>query len=259
MNRTIVHRAVIALALGASCAAASAALPPFTFDPGAVGLSGGSFTADDVLITDYSTTTISGTSFSETGFLSLSTFDLGGTALTPTGLNSTYGLYIAFSGAGTTTTGNPATTATSGTFKSLTYTLYGYNGAATFGITGNVPTTSAASPIDLGSGSLIQGTVLTAPAPGGFVPAAFATLTFTPNTANAGFFAAPSPFYSSALSSFLDFGQGEVQPFVGGFNVSGGGGSFNFVSSVPEPQTYELMFGGLALMAFVASRRSQNR
>src|ERR1043166_8866744 len=87
----------LALSAGFSCASAQV----FTFTPTAVGLTGASVTADNILLSDFSSVMATGaTTFSETGFLSLSGFQLGGTNITAGGLNSTYSLYIPFSGTG---------------------------------------------------------------------------------------------------------------------------------------------------------------
>ena len=116
--------AAAALATGAS------ALPAFTFSPGAVGLAGASFTGDNLIVSDYASVVLDGLGgFTETGFLSIGSAQLVGSTFTPGGLTSTYGMYIAFSGAGTTTVGNPSAVPTSGTFTSLNFTLFGYNGA----------------------------------------------------------------------------------------------------------------------------------
>lgn len=245
----------MALALIASSATALAALPPFTFAPISAGLAGTSFTADNLLISDYSTVTFTGSTFTDVGFLSVSAAQLGGTTFTPTGLNSTYGLYIAFSGTGTTTTGNLGTTPTFGSFSSLTYTLYGYNGTATFDFAGNTPIETASGEIALASGSLLSGGVVTAPAGGGaFVPSANATLSFAVAAGESGFFAAPSPFYNMALTAFTNT-VSEVEPFSNGFRIRQGGGSVNFASAVPEPSTYALLFAGLAAVGFVSRSR----
>ena len=147
MQLTLVRQAVVALSLGAARAAASA-LPSVTFNPAASGLAGTSFTADNILISDYSTVQLNGATFTETGLLSVSAYQLGGSTFAPSGLNSTYGMYIAFNGTGIVTNANPASAVTVGSFTQLTYTLYGYNGAATFGFSGNTPTvTTGSSPL----------------------------------------------------------------------------------------------------------------
>lgn len=258
MNFTLFRQTAIALAMGLAGAAASAALPSFTFNPAAAGLAGTSFTADNILISDYSTVTLSGTSFTETGFLAVSGFQNAGTALTPTGLNSTYGMYFAFTGTGTTTTGDLGATPTFGSFNSLTYTLYGYNGPASFGFSGNTAVETATGEVALATGTLVSGSVVTVPGGDGvsFTPSANAKLVFNVAPAAQGFFQTPSPFYGTALTAFTNTSS-QVEPFSGGFRILQGGGSVNFATPVPEPETPALLLAGLGVLGFVARRRKQ--
>ena len=249
----------VAIAMAATCFGASAALPPFTLNPTAAGLAGPSFTGDNLLISDFSAVTFGAGTFTDTGYLSISAAQLGGTTLIPTGLNSTYGLYFKFTGAGTTTPGNPTTVATSGAFTSLDYTLYGYNGTAAFGFSGNTPTTTAAGSVALASGHLINGSVSTTPTvpnDGTYTPSANAKLTFAVAAGMQPFFVSPNPFYNLALTAFTNT-TSEVQAFDGGFRIFQGGGSINFASTppVPEPQTYAMLLAGLGAVGFVARRR----
>ena len=266
LSRHAVRRTVAVAALGVASASAWA-LPTFTLNPAGAGLLGTPFTADNIIISDYSIVRFrSGNTFTDNGFLSVQNFQLGGMAFTPTGLNSTYGLYFDFSGAGTVSGGNPATSVTSGSFTSLNYTLYGYNGpAATFSVSGDTPTTSAAAGrIALATGSLLPGpnqsSVGSAPQSPSFNSFAGANLSFVPNPAAYGFFTSPpgASFYSVAVSSFINTPT-EVSPFTGGFQngfrISQGGGSVNFTAPVPEPETYALMLAGLSVVGWAARRR----
>lgn len=259
MNTKSLRLSAVAVAMVAVCGAASAAaLPQFTLNPGAAGLKGDTVTADNILVSDYSTVNMSGKSFTESGYLDVSGYELGGSVLPQDGLNSTYSVFIKFNGTGTLSqTGNPATTANFGSFDSLNYTLYGYNGAASFGFdSSNAPTTTATGATVLATGSLLNGSVLTVPSGDGktFVPGATASLSFNVNPAETGFFQSPSPFYNVALTSFINTAS-EVQAFDGGFMIRQGGGSVNFVAAVPEPETYAMMLAGLGVMGFLAKRR----
>jgi hypothetical protein len=256
---------VLCAALGAAYSSASAqTLPPFTLNPNGAGLAGQQFTADNIIVSDFSTVRLTGTTFTDTGFLSVQNFQLNGAVVNPAGLNSNYGLFFEFTGSGTTTAGNPATTPTNGMFTSLNYTLYGYNGGpATFGFgAGDVPTTSVGlgSRTALASGSLLpgpnQGSVGTAPQSPSFVAFAGANLSFNPLIP--GFFVSPNPFYNVAVSSFINTPT-EISPVTGGyqngFRITQGGGSVNFTSPIPEPETYALFLAGLAAVGWTVRRR----
>jgi hypothetical protein len=250
----------------ASAYAGAWAFPTFPFTPSAVGLTGSAVTADNVLLSDFSNVTFTGaTTFTDTGYLSITGFQLGGTNVTAGGLNSTYSLYFQFNGTGHLTTGtastDPRTSVTAGVFDSLTYSLIGSSGNTTFGFSGTTPTaTPGGATQTLANGSLVNGNVVTTPANGNtaFVPSAAATLTFAVASGKQGFFS-PNPFYNMAFTAFTN-AVSTVEPFGAGgpgsgFLINNGGGNLNFAQPIPEPGTYSLMMAGLGVVAWVARRR----
>ena len=267
LSWTPIKHAFASVALVATCSttAWSAELPPFTFTPGAVGLSGSSVTADNILVSDFATvTSTSATTFSEQGFLSVTGFQLGGTNVVAGGLNSTYSLYIPFTATGHNILGNTGsnlnTTVTAGVLDTLTYSFVAAPSNSTFGFIGTTPTVNSTPPQQtLATGSLINGNTVTSPANGNtaFVPSANATLTFVQAAGKEGFFS-PQPFYTTLFSAFTNTVP-SVTPTGTGFTITNGGGALNFAAvGIPEPETYALVLAGLGLMGFVARRRSRH-
>jgi len=234
-------RTLMAVALGAAYSSSYAltTLPEFTWNPQAAGLAATSpITADNIVVSDFASVALSGSTFTETGYLPVSSFQLNGTVAPAPGLNSAYSLYFQFNGAG----------ANNGPFTSLNYTLFGVNGVPTFGPGGTISAVPGA--VQLATGSLISGSTGTI----GGLPAAAATVSFVPT--NSAFFTNPNAasFYPTALTSFIN-AEGTVTPTASGFMIDNGGGSLHFATPIPEPETYALMLAGLAVVGFVAGRR----
>ena len=240
-SRKLFARTLMAVALGAaySSSYALSTLPEFTWNPQAAGLAAtSSITADNIVVSDFASVVLSGATFTESGYLPVSSFQLNGMVAPSPGLNSTYSLYFQFSGAGTN----------NGPFSSLNYTLFGVNGVPTFGPGGTISAVPGA--VQLATGSLISGGTGTINGQ----PGAAATVSFVPT--NSAFFTNPNAasFYSTALTSFIN-AEGTVTPTATGFMIDNGGGSLHFATPIPEPETYALMLAGLAVVGFVAGRR----
>lgn len=250
--RVLALGAIVLTAAIATARPASAA-PVFTFNPGAVGLTGASVTADNQILADYSTITLtpsgSGATFTVRGALDITAFTLNSSPVGASGLNTSYALYYLFTGAGTQNTANLAP-GTLGTFTSLTYTLYGapVTGPLTFSPTGTQPT-GIGTPIALATGSLISGGVA---GDTSGQPTASVQLSLTPTSAGAGFFS-PQPFYNVVFAGFQNLPT-QVSGSGGTVTIIGGGGSANFAArQVPEPVSLALF--GVGLVALGAARR----
>jgi hypothetical protein len=250
------RRTLVSFAAAAACST-SWALDQFTFMPSAVGLTGANVTADNIIVSDFATATFtSGTNFTEQGFLSITDFQLGGTNVVAGGLNSTYSLYFQFSGTGhlTSANTNPLTGVTSGVLDTLTYSLIGATGNATFNVTtGSNPTVNSTNPQVLATGSLVEGSVVTVPTGGAFIPSAAATVSFSIAAGKDAFFS-PQPFYEIAFTAFTN-ALPTVTSFQNGFTINNGGGNLNFAQPIPEPATYALMLAGVSAIGFIARRR----
>jgi hypothetical protein len=259
--------AISAALLLTGASVANAALTPITatWNPSGAGIStAGPFTFNDVVLNTYLTLDVTGSTFTEQGYLKMSVFTNSGvpTSIPNAGFPSgtPYSLYVSFNATGTQPPGTPSF----GNFTSLTYSLLGAPGVTTFQDTNNdgIFEVSGAAPITLATGSLVSpgSTSLTVdPGTGLLLPAAQVIATFNANPAFAAFFVSPPA--TSALNvtaAFTATGTVVTQLPNGRVRIDGGGGNATLsLAPIPEPDTYGMLLAGLGLFGFIARRKAK--
>jgi hypothetical protein len=254
-----IKTAAIAVGFSLAGAASAFALPQFTLDPAAAGLTGAAFTADNIILSDFATVAFTpngtgGLNFTDNGVLAVSAFQLGSSTVS-TGLNTTFGLYFQFTGTGSQNT-LVLNNSTAGTFSSLNYNLYGYDvsGAVTY-LPSNTTPTGVSDPVLLATGALSAGGIGATVVPGfGGVPNANTLLTISSTAAS--FFESPTPFYNADFAAFTN-NPSQVTVNGTGFVIAGGGGSANFLD-VSEPTSLALLAAGFGGLVWFGGRRKHN-
>jgi len=250
MNRLVT---LCALALVASPATAL----ELTFDPADVGQVGDAFTFD--ALEGFEISRIDNTfgpdgsfSFSELGYLSITSASLGGTPVATGGLNSTYSLYMLF-----TSTGSAPNFFTPGGFDTANITFFAAPGVASFAFDAgnNAQISGIGTPTQVLTGSVTGGslasTIVSPP------PALALDLSATIDLALLydlpGVFGSPNPLRAN-IDAFHDSSTVQVLDFGAVFLVNGGPNILTF--AVPAPAALAL-FGPLAAMLFAARRRAR--
>ena len=251
----------VLLPVGGAMPAISA---PFTWNPGAAGLTGTTVTADMLVLSDYAQIRFGdgGTTFVDTGYLPVIGLRLNGQAVAPDGFGTTWGAYISYVGTGTQVV-TPQGVPVSATFQTLSYTIIAYDGVASFGfatdgsavVGGGI---SKATPVE--GGSLISGTLAFSLPPGQAAPTIVGHVLASVESLDSRFVES-NP---SALDVFFVHPPGEY--FFSSqttLQIAGGASSSATLARdtvlVGEPESATLLGAGLLALGAVAGRRRGRR
>jgi hypothetical protein len=266
--RSILASTVFAAAATVLATASASAAPiTFTWDPAATangtlstaGTFAPQFTATNLTVKDYATINLSNlNNVTESGILAVTSID----GFTPGFVNGTgnaalavgasaYQLYFTFNS--TSTLAPSGGGAFSGSFTSLSYTLWGdMGGKCTFSIAG-ANCGASGTQLQLATGSLSSIGLNSVTINSGGIPAANVNVDITLGADAGGFFVDPSDLSGFLFETAFTNTPGVVgHPSATVITINGGGGNVDMIP-VPEPLTLSVFGAGLA--GAVAMRR----
>jgi len=253
--------------------AASAAPITFTWNPnGTSGTSlssaGSQFSANNMTVADYATIDLSNlANVTETGILAVTSFALQGGSSLHGFVNGTgqgaggaiggatpYQLYFTFSS--TSQLAPNGSGGLTGTFTSLTYTLWGdVGGNCAFSVSGAA--CGADTQLALATGSLSSLGLNSVNINSGGIPSANVNVDITLGADAGAFFVNPSDLTGFNFETAFTNTVGVVSQTGSIITINGGGGNVDLIP-VPEPVTLSVFGAGLA-GAFIARRRKAKK